>query len=104
MLHKTTKVPGSKVDWDELMKQQHRCFVLNSFAHFVLFMMGMAGLAWYAGYKDCYIGLFYLYRGPMFITLYFYFYSLNLVVGMRTLCWNNFGNNKMQKESGIMLE
>ena len=22
-------------------------------------------------------------------------------VGMRTLCWNNFGNNRMQKESGI---
>ena len=25
-------------------------------------------------------------------------------IGMRTLCWNNFGNNRMQKESGIMLE
>ena len=25
-------------------------------------------------------------------------------LGMRTLCWNNFGNNRMQKESGIMLE
>ena len=26
------------------------------------------------------------------------------LVGMRTLCRNNFGNNRMQKESGIMLE
>ena len=67
------------VSWDELLKPQHRCFVLYSFAHFVIFMLGMAGLAWYAGYKDRYIGLFYLYRGPMFITLYFYFYSLNLL-------------------------
>ena len=25
-------------------------------------------------------------------------------LGMRTLCWNNFGNNRMRKESGIMLE
>ena len=65
------------VSWDELMK--HRTFVLYTLAHFILFLLGMAALAWYAGYKDRYIGLFYLYRGPMFITLYFYFYSLNLV-------------------------
>ena len=25
-------------------------------------------------------------------------------LGMRTLCWNNFGNNRMQKESRIMLK
>ena len=25
-------------------------------------------------------------------------------LGMRTLCRNNFGNNRMRKESGIMLE
>ena len=61
------------------MKPQHRCFVLSSLIHFILFLLGMAALAWYAGYKDRFIGLFYLYRGPMFITLYFYFYSLNLV-------------------------
>ena len=67
------------VSWDELMKPQHRTFVLYTLAHFILFLLGMAALAWYAGYKDRYIGLFYLYRGPMFITLYFYFYSLNLV-------------------------
>ena len=67
------------VSWNELMKPRHRCFVLSSLAHFVLFLLGMAALAWYAGYKDRYIGLFYLYRGPMFITLYFYFYSLNLL-------------------------
>ena len=67
------------VSWEELMKPQHRYFVLSSLAHFILFMLGMAALAWYAGYKDRFIGLFYLYRGPMFITLYFYFYSLNLL-------------------------
>ena len=67
------------VSWDELMKPQHRYFVLSTLAHLVLFMLGMAALAWYAGYKDRFIGLFYLYRGPMFITLYFYLYSLNLV-------------------------
>ena len=27
-----------------------------------------------------------------------------LVLGMRTLCWNNFWNNRMEKESGKMLE
>ena len=27
-----------------------------------------------------------------------------LCLGMRTLCWNNFWNNRMEKESGIMLE
>ena len=26
------------------------------------------------------------------------------LIGMHTLCWNNFGNNTIQKESGIMLE
>ena len=29
---------------------------------------------------------------------------IKAVVGMRTLCQNNFRNNRMQKESGIMLE
>ena len=67
------------VTFNELMKPQHRCFVLYSLTHFIIFLLSMAALAWYAGYKDRYVGLFYLYRGPMFITLYFYFYSLNLV-------------------------
>lgn len=67
------------VSWDELMKPSHHRFVLFSFVHFVIFLLGMAALAWYAGYKDRYIGLFYLYRGPMLVTLYFYLYSLNLV-------------------------
>ena len=67
------------VSWKELMEPQHQSFVLLSFIHFVVFLLGMAALAWYAGYKDRYIGLFYLYRGPMFITMYFYLYSLNLV-------------------------
>ena len=67
------------VSLKDLMQPQHQSFVLFSFLHFVVFLLSMAGLAWYAGYKDRYIGLFYLYRGPMFITLYFYFYSLNLV-------------------------
>lgn len=67
------------VSWDDLMKPQHQRFMLFSLAHFIIFLLGMAVLSWYAGYKDRYIGLFYLYRGPMFVTLYFYFYSLNLV-------------------------
>ena len=67
------------VSWDDLMKPQHQRFVVFTVVHFIVFLLGMAGLAWYAGYKDRYIGLFYLYRGPMFVTLYFYFYSLNLV-------------------------
>ena len=32
------------------------------------------------------------------------FISQYLYLGMRTLCRNNFRNNRMQKESGIMLE
>jgi len=67
------------MSWDDLMKPQHQYFMLFSLAHFIIFLLGMAVLSWYAGYKDRYIGLFYLYRGPMFVTLYFYFYSLNLV-------------------------
>ena len=31
-------------------------------------------------------------------------YTLTAYIGIRTLCWNNFGNNRMQKESGIKLE
>lgn len=67
------------VSLNELLEPQHRSFVLFTIAHLVVFLLSMAALAWYAGYKDRYIGLFYLYRGPMFVTLYFYFYSLNLL-------------------------
>ena len=36
---------------------------------------------------------------------YSYRYTyMHPLIGMRTLCWNNFGNNRMQKKSGIMLE
>ena len=67
------------VGWKDLMKPQYKQFTLFALAHFIIFLLAIAALAWFAGYRDRYIGLFYLYRGPMFITLYFYFYSLNLV-------------------------
>ena len=67
------------VGWKDLMKPQYKQFTLFALAHFIIFLLAIAALAWFAGYRDRYIGLFYLYRGPMFLTLYFYFYSLNLV-------------------------
>ena len=63
----------------DLMQPKHKTSVLFSWIHFVVFLLSVAALAWFAGYKDRYIGLFYLYRGPMFIILYLYLYSLNLV-------------------------
>ena len=67
------------VGWKDLMKPQYKQLTLFAFAHFIVFLLAIAALAWFAGYRDRYIGLFYLYRGPMFISLYFYFYSFNLV-------------------------
>ena len=67
------------VGWKDLMNPQHKQFTLFTLAHFIIFILAIAALAWFAGYRDRYIGLFYLYRGPMFLILYFYFYSLNLV-------------------------
>ena len=70
----------SVVNWNDLTNPQHQCSTLFCVAHFITFLLGMGILAWYAGYEDRYIGLFYLYRGPMFVTLYFYLYGINLVV------------------------
>ena len=67
------------VGWKDLMNPQHKQFTFFTLAHFIVFILAIAALAWFAGYKDRYIGLFYLYRGPMFLILYLYFYSLNLV-------------------------
>ena len=67
------------VGWKDLLKPQYKQLTLFTVAHFITFLLAIAVLAWFAGYRDRYIGLFYLYRGPMFITLYLYFYSFNLV-------------------------
>ena len=67
------------VGWKDLMNPQHKQFTLFTLAHFIVFILAVAALSWFAGYRDRYIGLFYLYRGPMFLILYLYFYSLNLV-------------------------
>ena len=70
----------SVVNWNDLTNPQHQCSTLFCVAHFTVFLLGMGTLAWYTGYEDRYIGLFYLYRGPMFVTLYFYLYGVNLVI------------------------
>ena len=62
------------VGWKDLMKPQYKQLTVFAFAHFIVFLLAIAALAWFAGYRDRYIGLFYLCRGPMFISLYFYFY------------------------------
>jgi len=67
------------VGWKDLMQPQHKQLTLFALVHFIIFLLAMVALAWFAGYRDRYIGLFYLYRGPMFIILFLYFYSLNLV-------------------------
>ena len=70
----------SVVNWNNLINTQHQCSTLFCVVHFIVFLLGMGTLAWYTGYKDRYVGLFYLYRGPMFVTLYFYLYGINLMV------------------------
>jgi len=69
----------SVVRWKDLMKPEHKQFTLFALAHFLVFLLSVAALAWFGGYSNRYIGLFYLYRGPMFIILFLYLYAINLV-------------------------
>jgi len=67
------------VSWKDLMKPEHKQFTFFSLAHFIIFLLSIAALAWFGGDNNRYIGLFYLYRGPMFVILFLYLYAINLV-------------------------
>jgi len=67
------------VSWKDLMRPEHKQLTVFALAHFIIFLLSVAALSWFGGGDDRYVGLFYLFRGPMFIILWLYLYGLNLV-------------------------
>ena len=67
------------VSWKDLMRPERKQLTLFAFTHFIIFLLSVTVLCWFGGGDDRYVGLFYLFRGPMFIILCLYLYSLNLV-------------------------
>ena len=57
------------VGWKDLMKPQYKQLILFAFAHFIVFLLAIAALAWFAGYRDRYIGLFSWSNVYLFVLL-----------------------------------